>query len=69
MVEKRNAYRILVGKREGTRPLRRPRCRWVDNIKMDLREIVWDGMDLIDVAQDRDQWRALVNTVMNLQVP
>jgi hypothetical protein len=67
--EKRKAYRILVGKPEGKRPLGRPRCRWVDNIKMDLREISWDGMDWIDVAQDRDQWRALVNTVMNLRVP
>jgi hypothetical protein len=63
------AYRILVGKPEGKRPLGRPRRRWVDNIKMDLREIGWDGMDWIDVAQDRDQWRALVNTVMNLWVP
>jgi hypothetical protein len=56
MREKRNAYRMLVGKPEG-------------NIKMDLREIGWDGMDWIDLAQDRDQWRALVNTVMNLRVP
>jgi hypothetical protein len=53
--EKRNAYRILVGKPEGKRPLRRSRHRWVDSIKMDLREIVWDGMDWIDPAQDRDQ--------------
>jgi hypothetical protein len=67
--EKRNAYRILVGKPEGNRPLGRPRLRWVDNIKMDLREIGWDGMDWIDVAQDKDQWRALVNTVLNLRVP
>jgi hypothetical protein len=51
------------------RELERPICRWVDNIKMDPREIRWDGMDWIDVAQDRDQWRAFVNTVMNLQVP
>jgi hypothetical protein len=50
------------------RPLGRPRRRWVDNIKMDLREIEWDGMDWIDMAQDRDQWRALVNTAMNLRV-
>jgi hypothetical protein len=50
------------------RPLGRPRRRWVDNIKMDLREVGWDGMDRIDLAQDRDQWRALVNTVMNLGV-
>jgi hypothetical protein len=67
--EKRNAYRILVGKPEGKRPLGKPRRRWVDNIKLDLREIGWDGMDSIDLAQDRDQWRALVNTVMNLWVP
>jgi hypothetical protein len=65
----RNAYRILVGKPEGKRPLGRPRHRWVDNIKMDLREIGWDGMDWIDLDQDRDQWRALLNTVMNLRVP
>jgi hypothetical protein len=67
--EKRNAYRILVGKPEEKRPLGRPRRRWVDNIKMDLREIGWDGMDWIDLAQDRDQWRAVVNTVMNLGLP
>jgi hypothetical protein len=66
--EKRNAYRILVGKPEGKRSLGRPRRRWVDNIKMDFREIEWDGMDCIDLVQDRDQWRALVNTVMNLRV-
>jgi hypothetical protein len=57
---------ILVGKLEGKRPLGRPRHRWVDNIKMDLREIGCDGMDYIDLTQDRDQWKALVNTVMNL---
>jgi hypothetical protein len=67
-VEKRNTHRILVGKPEGKRPLGRPRCRWVGNIKMDIRESVWDGMDWIDMAQDRDQWRALVNTVINLRV-
>jgi hypothetical protein len=67
--EKRNAYRILVGMPEGNRPLGRPRCRWVDNIKMDLREIEWEGMDWIDLAQDRDQLGALVNAVMNLRVP
>jgi hypothetical protein len=66
--EKRNAYRILRGKPEGNRPLGRPRRRWVDNIKMDLREIGWHGMDWIDLAYDRDQWMALVNTVMNLRV-
>jgi hypothetical protein len=65
--EKRNAYRILVGKPEGKRPLGRPRCRWVDNIKMDLRVTGWGGMDWIDLAQDWDQWRALMNMVMNLQ--
>jgi hypothetical protein len=66
--EKRNAYRILVGK-PGGRPLGRPRRRWVDNIKMDLREIGLNGVDWIDMAEDKDQWRALVNTVLNLQVP
>jgi hypothetical protein len=58
-----------VGKPEGKRPLGRPRHRWEYNIKIDLREIGWGGMDWIDLAQDRDQWRALVNTVMNLRVP
>jgi hypothetical protein len=67
--EKGNAYRILVGKPEGKRPLGRPRRRWEDNIRMDLGEIEWGGLDWIDLAQDRDQWRALVNTVMNLRVP
>jgi hypothetical protein len=60
---------LLVGKPEGKRPLGRPRCRWVDNIKIYLRVIGWDGVDWIDLAQDRDQWRALVGTVMNLRVP
>jgi hypothetical protein len=69
MREKRNAYRILVGKAEGKRPLGRPRGRWVDSIKIDLREIGWDGMDWIDLAEDSDQWRALVDMVMNLRVP
>jgi hypothetical protein len=64
-----NAYTILARKPEGNRPLGRPRRRWVDNIKMDLREIGWDGVDWIDMAQDRDLWRALVNTVLNLRVP
>jgi hypothetical protein len=67
--EKRNAYRILVGKSEGKRPLGRLRRRWEDNIRMDLREIGWSSVDWIDLAQDRDQWRALVNTIMNLRVP
>jgi hypothetical protein len=58
-----------VGKPEGKRPLGIPRRRWVGNIKMDLREIRWDGVDLMDMAQDRDQWRALVNTVLNLRIP
>jgi hypothetical protein len=58
-----------VEKSEGKRPVGRPRRRWVDNIKIDLREIGWDGINWIDLTQDRDQWRALVNTVMNLCVP
>jgi hypothetical protein len=57
MGETRNAYRILVGKPEGKRPIGRPRRRWVDNTELDLREIGWDGMDWIELAQDRDQWR------------
>jgi hypothetical protein len=69
MGEKRNAYRILMGKPERKRPLGRPRRRSVNNIKMDLREVGWDGMDWIDLTEDRDQWRALVNVVMNLWVP
>jgi hypothetical protein len=59
---------MLVGRPEGKRPLGRPRRRWVGNIKMNLREIRWDGVDWIDVVQDRDQWRALVNTTLNLRV-
>jgi hypothetical protein len=69
MREKRSAYRTFVGMPEGKGPLGRPKCRWVDNIKMGLRDIRWGGMDWIDLSQNRDQWRALVNTVMNLQVP
>jgi hypothetical protein len=69
MEEKRNAYRILVGKPERKRLLGRPRHRWVGNIKINLREIGWGGMDWIDLAQVRDQWRALASTVMNLRVP
>jgi hypothetical protein len=64
--EKRNAHSILVGRPEGKRPLGRPRCKRVDNIKMELREIRWGNKDLIDLAQDRDQWRALVSAVMSL---
>jgi hypothetical protein len=67
--EKRNAYRILVGNPQGKRQLGIPRRRWVDKIKMDQRDIGWDGGDWIDLAQDRDQWRALVNAVMNIRVP
>ena len=65
----RGVYRVLVGKPEGKRPLRRPRHRWEDNIKMDLQEMECGGMKWIDLAQDRDRWRALVNAVMNLRVP
>jgi hypothetical protein len=68
-MEKANVYRILVGKSDGKRPLGRQRRRLVDNIKMDLRETGWDGMDSINLAQERNQWRTLVNTVMNLRVP
>jgi hypothetical protein len=60
---------ILMGKPEGKRPLGRPRRRWMDNIRMDLKEIRWNCMDRIDLAEDADQWRALVNTVMNLRAP
>jgi hypothetical protein len=66
--KKRNAYRLLVGKPEGDRPLGRPRRRWVDNIKMGLLEIGWGGVGWISLAQDRDKWSALVNAVMNLRV-
>jgi hypothetical protein len=68
MGAKRNAYRIFVGKPEEKRPLGRPKCRWVNNIKMDLREREWGGMDWIDVAQDRDKWGAFVSMVMNIRV-
>jgi hypothetical protein len=64
--EKMNAYRLLVGKSEGKRPLGRPRCRWVDNIRMDLGEVGWGDVDWISLAQDRNWWRALVNSVLNL---
>jgi hypothetical protein len=69
MGEKSNVYRLLVEKPEGKRPLRRPRCRWIANIKMDLIEIGLDGEDWIGLAQDRYRWRALVNVVMKIQVP
>ena len=64
----RGLYRVLVGKPEGKRPLGRPRRRWEDNIKMDLKEVGCGGMDWIELGQDRDRWRALVNAVMNLRV-
>jgi hypothetical protein len=69
MGEKTNAYRLLVGKPEGKRPVGRPRCRWVDNITMDLVEVGWGDVDWIDMAQDRARRRALVNSVLNLRVP
>jgi len=69
MGEVRGVYRVLVGKPEGRRPLRRPRRRWVDNIKMDLQEVGCEYMDWIGLAQDRDRWRTLVCAVMNLRVP
>jgi hypothetical protein len=69
MGEGRGAYRILVGRPEGRRPLGRPRPRWEDNVKMNLQEVEWKGVDWIDMAQDRDRWRAVVNAVMNLRVP
>jgi hypothetical protein len=69
MGEGRGAYRVLVGRPEGRKPLGRPRRRWEDNIKEDLQEVGWGGIDWIDMAQDWDKWRALVSAVMNLQVP
>jgi hypothetical protein len=68
-VEKRNAYRLLVGKSEGRRPLGRPRRRWLDNIRMHLVEVGWGDVNWIGLAQDRDRWRNLVNSVANLRVP
>jgi hypothetical protein len=67
--EKRNAYKLLVGKPEGKRTLGRPRRRWVDNIRMDLREVGWGDVIWIGLAQDRNWWRDLVNSVLNLRVP
>jgi len=69
MGERRGLYRVLVGKPEGKRPLERPRRRCEDNIKMDLQEVGYDGMDWIELAQDRNRWQALVYAVMNLRVP
>jgi hypothetical protein len=66
--EKRNAYRLLVGKPEGKKPLGRP-SRWVDNIRMDLGAVGWGDVDWIGLAQDRNRWRVLVNSVLNLRVP
>ena len=68
MGEKRRVYRILVGKPEGKRPLGRPRRRWEDNIKMDLQDVGGGGGDWMELAEDRDRWRALVSTVMNFRV-
>jgi hypothetical protein len=68
MGEKRNTYRLFVGKPERKGSLGRPRRRWVNNIKMDIREFGWGDVDWIGLAQDKDQWRALVNVVMNLRV-
>jgi len=67
--DRTGVYRVLVGKPEGKRPLGRPRHRWEDNIKMDLRRVGCRGIDWIELAQDRERWRALVNAVMNLRVP
>jgi hypothetical protein len=69
MGENRNAYKLLVGKPKGKRPLGRPRCRWVDNTRMDLGEVGWGDVDWIGMAKDRNRWRALVNSVLNLRVP
>jgi hypothetical protein len=67
MEEKRKAYRLLVGKPEGNRPLGRPRCGWMDNISVDLGEVGWSDVDWIGLAKNRNRWRALVNSVLNLR--
>ena len=67
--DRKGVYRVLVRKPEGKRPLGKPRRRWENNIKMDLQEVGYGGMDWIELAQDRDKWLALVNTVMNFRVP
>jgi hypothetical protein len=69
MGEKRNAYGLLVGKPERSRPLGRPRRRWVDDIRIDVVEVGWGDVDWIGLAQDKDRWRALVNSVLNLRIP
>jgi hypothetical protein len=69
MGEKRNTFRLLVGKPEGKRPLGRPRRRWVDNIRIDLGEVGWGDLDWIGLAKDRNRWRALANSILNLRVP
>jgi hypothetical protein len=69
MGEKRNAYRLLVGKARGKEPLGRPRRRWADNIRMDLGEVGWGDVDWIGLAKDRNRWRAVENSVLNLRVP
>jgi hypothetical protein len=69
MGEKRNKYRLLMRKPEGKRPLGRPRRRWVDKIRMDLREVGWSDVNWIGLAKDRNRWRAVVNSVLNLRVP
>jgi len=69
MGQRRGVYRVLVGKPEGKRPLGRPRLRWEDNIKADLQKVGREGMDWIDLVQERDRWRAFLNAVLNLRVP
>jgi hypothetical protein len=69
MGEKKNAYKLLAGKPKGRRPLGRPKRRWLDNIRMDLVEVGWGDLDWIGLAQDREKWKALVNSVLNLRVP